>query len=102
MTVRPINPEIEQEARMLAVDNRQASPDVTRIIWFPDDTEVRLVVLTELVPQYEGTDLHPFYFRSSPADNLPAPSAIIMIRPEESGKLKLPPEWGDWNDGIDL
>ena len=35
-------------------------------------------------------------------DNLPAPSAIAMIRPDEFGKLKLPAGWGNWSDAVEL
>lgn len=94
--------EIERQARDLADDNRRAEPDITRIFWFPFDREVRLVELTDQVPATTDGELHPFYFRAAPADNLPAPSAIAMIRVAEFGKLKLPVDWGAWIDAVEL
>ncbi len=102
MTVKPINPQAQQQAEALAADNRKAEPDVTRILWFPDDHEVRLLEITEQVPINPDEDVHPFYFRASPQDNLPLPSSIALIRAEEIGKLKLPPEWGSWDDAFEL
>jgi hypothetical protein len=102
MTVRNVNPTIEQQAKLLAADNRKAEPDITRVFWFPDDTEVRLVELTDQVPASSDSELHPFYFRPSPTDNLPAPSSIAMIRSDEFGKLNLPAPWGDWTDAVEL
>lgn len=102
MSVQHINPVIEQQARLLANDNRRAEPDIMRIFWFPDEQEVRLIELTEQVPVSTDGELHAFYFQSAPADNLPAPSAIAMIRSNEFGQLKLPPNWGDWADAVEL
>ncbi len=102
MAVQHINPAIEQQARTLAADNRNAEPDITKVFWFPHNQEVRLLELTEQVPQSLDGEVHPFYFRPSPQDNLPAPSAIAMIRASEFGALRLPESWGDWNDAVEL
>ena|SRR5687768_17180764 len=102
MAVQNVNPTIERQARLLADDNRRAEPDITRVYWFPDDAEVRLLELTPQVPQTSNGELRPFYFRPSPPDDLPAPSAIVMIRPDEFGKLALPRGWGEWADAVEL
>lgn len=102
MTVKKVNPQIEKQAKSLAADNRQAQPDITRILWFPDDTEVRLVELTEQIPANEDDELHPFYFRASPKDDLPFPSAMVMIRPDEINTTKPPTGWGSWTDAVEL
>lgn len=102
MPVQNVNPVIERQARLLADDNRKAEPEISRVIWFPDEHEVRLIELTEQIPVSLEGEVHPFYFRESPQDNLPAPSAMAMIQPNEYGKLKLPAGWGEWSDGIDL
>lgn len=102
MAVQHMNPAIEQQARLLANDNRRAEPQIARIFWFPDDKEVRLVELIDQVPSSADRQVQPFYFRPSPQDNLPAPSAIAMIRPDEYGALKLPEGWGDWDDATEL
>jgi hypothetical protein len=102
MPVQSLNPEIERQARLLALDNRIAEPDITRVFWFPDEKEVRLVELTEQVPAGTEGEVLPFYFRPSPQHQLPSPSAIAMIREAEFGKLKLPSGWGDWSDAVEL
>ncbi len=102
MPVQPANPVVERQAKLLAVDNRKAEPDIARVFWFPDDREVRLLELTEEVPETTDGEVHPFYFPASPQDDLPLPSAMAMIRAEEFGKLKLPPEWGTWDDAVEL
>jgi len=102
MAVQIQNPEIEQQARLLAVDNRKAEPDITRVFWFPDESEVRLIELTEQIPIGAEGEVLPFYFRPSPRHHLPAPSAIAMIRPGEFGKLKLPMGWGSWDNAIEI
>jgi hypothetical protein len=92
--------EIEQQALFLAQDNRQADPDIIEVLWFPHDSEVRLVELHLTVPSAEDrTVIRPYYFRASPEDHLPAPSGIAMIRPEDKGKLELPADWEvTWDD----
>src|SRR5438067_1712192 len=98
MAVQNVNPTIERQARLLAGDNRRAEPQITRIFWFPDEKEVRLIELIDQVPATADGEVRPFYFRASPQDNLPAPSAIAMIRGDEYGRLKLPRGWGEWAD----
>jgi len=102
MTVKPVNSAVEQQARELLRYHRQADPDITRVLWFPDDQEVRLVELTEVVPVYMDEELQPFYFRPSPKDGLPLPTAIVMIRPDEVAKFAPPAGWGSWSDAVEL
>ena len=97
-----INKEIERQARALAVENRKAEPAISSVYWFPNDDEVRLVELSREIPASNDGELHPFYFRASKVDNLPAPSAIAIIRPEEFERLGLPEDWGQWSDAVEL
>ncbi len=85
--------DIKKQARSLAEENRKADPAIEKVYWFPDGGEVRLVELSEEVPESEDGVLHPFYFQCSPQDNLPAPSGIAIIRPEEFRKLEMPDGW---------
>lgn len=94
--------QIEKQARYLARENREAEPEIRNVYWFPDDREVRLVELHPDVPASDDGKVNPFYFRDSPGDNLPAPSGIALIRPEEFGRLELPSSWGDWKDAREL
>jgi hypothetical protein len=102
MTVKPVNPVADRQARYLAVDNRQTNPDITRIFWFPDDEEVRMLEVTEQIPVSEDGEVHPFYFPPAPEYDLPLPSAMVLIQPDEFGKLKLPADWGSWSDAVEL
>jgi hypothetical protein len=92
---------IEQQARLLAKENRNAEPEITNVYWFPNETEVRLVEVLPAVPP-SGDRVVPFYFRPQPADNLPAPSGIALVRPDEVRNLPLPKGWGQWEDAVEL
>jgi hypothetical protein len=94
--------EIERQARLLATDNRRAEPQITQIYWFPDDNEVRLVEVLPTVPASGDGRVHPYFFRPSPIDNLPAPSGVALVRPDEVRQAQLPPNWGNWNDAVEL
>jgi hypothetical protein len=95
------NEVIERQAKMLAADNRRAEPGIVRVYWFPDEVEVRLVELLPTVPP-SGDRVVPFHFRPRSTDDLPAPSGIALIRPEEFGMLPLPSGWGRWEDAIEI
>jgi hypothetical protein len=94
--------DIQEQARLLADDNRKAEPAITTVFWFPDPDEVRLVEVHSGIAATPEGPLHPFFFRESPDDNLPAPSGIVLVRPEEVRQRELPEEWGSWEDGIEL
>jgi hypothetical protein len=94
--------EIEKQARRLARENRKNDPDIKRVYWFPHDAEVRLIELHKTIPISLDGEIHPFYFRAAPASNLPAPSGIALIRPEELKKLSPPSNWGSWEDAEEL
>jgi hypothetical protein len=96
------NEQVEKQARALASENRKAEPTIERVYWFPDEEEVRLVGVTPTVPQSDDGDIHPFYFRADPGGDLPMPSGIALIRPQEVGKLRLPRKWGDWLRAVAL
>jgi hypothetical protein len=93
---------VEKQAQELAADNQKADPQIEKIFWFPDDHEVRLVEVMPSIPPSEDGEIHPFYFRADPSANLPAPSGIALIRPDEYGRLSLPEKWGDWTSAIPL
>jgi hypothetical protein len=89
---------IEKQARLLADEALQGETDIEGVYWFPDDAEVRLIELTEMIPVTEDGAIRPFYFPASPRDDLPSPSGVALIRPAEFGRLALPQRWGDWQD----
>ena len=86
---------IREQAIFLATENVAAEPDITTIYWFPDEKEVRLVEVEDVIPPAEKS-VDPFYFDPSPADNMPAPSGIAIIRSDEVNRLNLPERWGAW------
>jgi hypothetical protein len=102
MPVQHLNPVIEKQARLLAEENRKADLDIGRVFWFPDESEVRLVELSEQMPASADGELHPFHFRAAPQDDLPAPSGVAIIRPDELNRLKLPARWGSWSDALEV
>lgn len=101
MTVQSQNG-IRKQAEFLATENRQADPEIRDVFWFPDHDEVRLVETSPDVPRSSDGQAHPFYFRPAPQDNLSAPSAIVLIRPDEVRQVRLPDGWGEWDDAIQL
>ena len=89
---------IKKQALLLARENKKTEPGIQAIYWIPSTTEVRLIELeTNTVKCLSGT-IEPFYFDPAPADSLPAPSGIALIRPDEFKKLNLPDTWGSWKD----
>ena|ERR1035437_4948940 len=93
---------IRNQAEYLALENRAAEPGIEKIYWLPNPKEVRLIELLTSVAGAPDHSLHPFYFRAAPADNLPFPSGVALIRPEEFRKLQLPEGWGSWDDAVEI
>ena len=93
---------IEDQARLLVKDNREADPSITNVYWFPAEEEVRLLELTTEIPISPDGTVHPYRFGSSPRNKLQFPSAIALIRPEEFGQLQLPKGWGTWRKAKEL
>jgi len=88
---------IREQAKLLARENKRAEPGISKVYWFPDEDEVRLVELEDNIPPSATEFVEPFYFEPSPSDKLPAPSGIALIRPDEFRRLELPEEWGSWD-----
>lgn len=93
--------QIRKQAIFLAKENVEAEPDIKTVYWFPDDEEVRLVEVEDMIP-ISGERVDPFYFDASPEDNMPAPSGIALIRSDEVNKLILPDGWGTWDSAEKL
>jgi hypothetical protein len=93
---------IKNQALLLAKDNRQADPSITKVFWFPADDEVRLLELTPKIPTSPDGTVHPYRFGPSLRDKLLFPSAIALIRRGEFGQLKLPEGWGTWQEAEEL
>lgn len=89
--------EIKKQALRLARDNKRAEPGIQSIYWVPDTREVRLIEVDPDVAKSLSGAIEPFYFSPSPADGLPSPSGIALIRPDEFHFLRMPDGWGDWD-----
>jgi hypothetical protein len=89
--------DVEKQAKYLAAENKKNDPDIGKVYWFPDETEVRLVEVHSNVPVSPDGEIEPFYFRSDPIHDLPVPSGIALIRPEEVRRVRLPAKWGNWD-----
>jgi hypothetical protein len=94
--------QIKKQAIELARENKKAEPEISKAYWFPDDKEVRLIELEDNVVTSASGYVEPFYFDSSPSDSIPVPSGIAIIRTDEYKKIKLPENWGNWEDAEEL
>jgi len=88
------------QALDLAKEHKRAEPNIKQVYWFPDPQgeEVRLVELEDNVPSSASGCVEPFYFDPSIPDNLPAATAVAVIRTDEFRRLDLPEDWGTWED----
>ena len=89
---------IRKYALDLAKSNKLAEPNILRIYWFPNEKEIRLVEIEEHISHSTSENVEPFYFDASPRDLLLAPSAIALIHTDEENQLKLPEDWGAWEN----
>jgi len=89
-----------EQAKKLASEARETDPNITKIYWFPHDQEVRLIEADENTIKSLTGHVEPFYFDSTA--EIPVPSGIAIIRPDEVGKLEMPKGWGDWENGKEL
>ncbi len=94
--------DIESQALRMAAENQQSDKSIVEVFWFPDDNEVRLVEVDSTLGQTLSGSVDPFYFSPQPAEQLPAVSAVALIAPGEFGKLRLPANWGGWEDAKPL
>ena len=94
------NDPVRNQAILLATENKRAEPTIQKVYWIPNPGEVHLVELDPTVAC--SSSVEAFYFDPAPADELPMPSGIAIIRPDEFGRIPLPPDWGDWSQAQEL
>ncbi len=87
---------IREAAEKLAAAN-SAEETIQRIYWFPDETELRIVVIDDASPTSDDEEVHPFYFQ--PDGEIKVWKALSLLHPDEESKINLPNEWGSWADG---
>lgn len=89
---------IEEAAKKLAQANAESEASISRIYWFPDERQIRLVEVDRESIKTEDNAVHPFYF--SPVEGIPFPSGVALIHPDEERVKALPDEWQvDWAQG---
>lgn len=96
----PPDLDMREQAKKVALEIRQTHSSVERILWFPDNSELRIIEIDGNTIKSPTTEIEPFYF--DPTASLPVPSGIAIIRPDEYGELLLPEGWGDWSDGLEV
>lgn len=90
------NHTIEQVARRIAEENGRSESTISKIYWFPDKSQIRLVEVDMESIKSEDDSIRPFYF--NPVEGVPYPSGIALIHPDEDGRKALPKEWQvDWS-----
>jgi hypothetical protein len=88
--------DIELAAQKLARANAESEASISRIYWFPDDEQIRLVEIDQESIKTSDQSIRPFYF--NPVDDVPFPSGVALIHPDEVGKKSLPKEWNvNWS-----
>ncbi|WP_437630701.1 hypothetical protein [Sorangium sp. So ce854] len=90
---------VDEVAKHLAEAHKKADPDIQQIYMVEDPTgaEVRLVEVSGSVG-YTGAVM-PFRFAARPDLDIPYPSVVILLSPEEKTlldrkELELPDTWG--------
>lgn len=90
---------VNEVAKSLAMAHKQADPDIQEIyvIEDPAGEEVRLVEVSSSVG-YTGSVM-PFRFDARPDLDVPYPSVVVLLSPEEKvlldrKELELPAAWG--------
>ena len=89
---------LQETARRMAEEARDAEEGLVRTYWFPDpnNVEVRLVHVDRT--GYPSNRVEPFYFGRNIAYGQPFRSAIALVRPESDRQIPLPDGWGRWED----
>ncbi|OXU14767.1 hypothetical protein [Sedimentisphaera salicampi] len=94
--------DIKQQAEYLAKENYSSEPNMSKILWFPDEREVRLVEILDDAPSFSDNQMRPVYFKESPKDRLYYPSAIVLVNSKDFNNLNLPSDWGSKDEAVEL
>ncbi|HET6385823.1 MAG TPA: hypothetical protein VFJ58_20720 [Armatimonadota bacterium] len=101
MSKAQVAPSIEKIAKELARENGEADENILQIRWFPNDKQLRLIMVHKLTPPLvEGESVAPFYFGADHAGGVPYQSAIAMVSPDDDLKARLPDTWGTLDDSV--
>jgi hypothetical protein len=87
---------VKDAAETLALESVEYA-DVTKVIWFPHESQVRLVEVDPTVRVSPDYRVCPFYVMDEGVE-----AGIALIHPDEERKLVLPDGWGTWDDGVYL
>ncbi len=88
--------EMHDVAKMLAGEHASEDEGVVLVVWYPDDSEIRLVEVTRSIS--DRGEVLPFRFAAAPPD-VPFPCVVVLIgegdwrRIEGKRDLHLPQGW---------
>ncbi len=92
---------LREVAEDLVKAHRKIDPSMSRAFFVDDPShrEVRLIEVTEEVPDVEDGLVVPIPVGARPDKGVPYPSAVVLLHPDEykrfsKGKLWLPDDWG--------
>lgn len=92
---------ISRTAAKLAKKHMQDNAGIQRVFWIPNDEEVRLVEITDQVPNSE--EVKPFRFMADPPE-IPYRSLVVLMHPddwERRSALKWP-EGMKWESAVEI
>ena len=76
---------------------------VVSAYWFPSESEIRIVYVDYTArPSPDPQRIVPFYFGADDEGDIPLPSALAIIRPEEKDTLQPPEGWGTWDNAQEI
>jgi len=96
-----VDAKILEAGKRLATANVETESAISEVWLFPKRDKILLLeVDSKAFPSGKRADA--FYFAADPEDNIPFPSGIAAIRPEEkeTNSVKPPQGWGDWKKAI--
>lgn len=88
---------IESAAKKIADESAESELSISKIYWFENPQQIRLVNVDAETIKSSDETIHPFYFNAN--QDVPFPSGIALVHPDEVKKKALPREWkADWAD----
>lgn len=89
---------IRETAVELAKAHKEEDPQLVAVYWVRDETEIRLVEVTDAVASSPQGEVLPFRFAKSPEDGIDYSSVVVLLSPSEweqvkTKELQLPRGW---------
>jgi hypothetical protein len=101
ISAEPYSGDTREQAMRLAHETKLCISNCMGVYLFPEDNEIRMVVLDPTWEKSESGGVEPYYFSGDVLGRCPTfPSVVAHIRPEEFGRLVLPDGWVGWEDAV--